>query len=528
MFSESNWSRKSIGDVDVVYHDGLYHLFHLVLPTHDFIAHAVSDNGVNWRRVDNAIFIGDPGSWDDLMLWTMHVTPDPHQPGKWRMFYTGLSRCDQGQMQRLGLAVSDDLYRWTKVPVNWQDRRGKADPRVIQQAVADLVPQECTRIKATRDASSGYPLAPDPTYYEASYDDDRNWISFRDPFYYRENGEGWLLMAARTNHGPLVRRGCIGAMKEVAPNKFEARPPLYAPLHYDDIEVPNLFKMEGEYYLIGSIREDAKIRYWHTHRIGEPWRNYSDNVLLPTGNYAGRICHDDQGVLLWCFYTANLHDRTMGNLMPLPKRLVRTELGQLKARSYEGLDKHLLGRIDTSAIKTLKETSNEDYCQIGSDHLHLSSDAGFQAYVFREPASCFRMTARLSMIGAGKCGLLYRVNRETHDGYYLSLDLRKGIAQLRAWGTGPNRSGEHMMQFAALQTGNYYADDRHNVTIRLNVFGSYHELSINDNVVLSLADHRYDEGAFGFYVETADLHIHDLDVHHLESPTQSDEHLARG
>ena len=63
MFSETDGSRKAIGDVDVVWHDGLYHLFHLVLPNHDFIAHAVSTDGINWRRVRNALFIGDPGSW---------------------------------------------------------------------------------------------------------------------------------------------------------------------------------------------------------------------------------------------------------------------------------------------------------------------------------------------------------------------------------------------------------------------------------------------------------------------------------
>lgn len=528
MFSESNWSRKSIGDVDVVYHDGLYHLFNLVLPNHDFIAHAVSDNAVNWRRVDNAIFIGDPGSWDDLMLWTMAVSPDPHKPGSWRMFYTGLSRCDQGVKQRIGLAVSDDLYRWKKVPTWWEDRRGKRDPAAIKQVIHDLEAQQCTRIKATHDADSAYPLEPNLEYYEASYDDDRNWISFRDPFYYRENGQGYLIMAARSNHGPLVRRGCVGVMKEVAPNRFEVRPPLYEPMHYDDIEVPNLFKMDDSYYLVGSIREDAKIRYWHTHKIGEPWRNYSDNVLLPTGNYAGRICHDDKGTLLWNFYTANLHDRQHGNLMLLPKRLVHTAEGHLKARSYEGLKEREIEPIKIGAVITLKDATSEDYCEIEGDHLHFSSEAGFQAYVFRQQAECFRLSAKLRMVGAGKCGLLYRIDRQTHDGYYISLDLRKGIAQLRAWGTGPKRSGEDMMRFASLQTGNYYADDRHSVSIQLTVFGSYHELSINDNVILTLADSRYDEGAFGFYVETADLHIHDLDVMRLESPDQTDHHLTTG
>jgi len=134
MFFETEESRKAIGDVDVVYHDGLYHLFHLVLPNHDFIAHAVSTDGMNWRRVSNALFIGDPGSWDDLMLWTMHVSPDPHHPGRWRMFYTGLSRRERGRLQRIGMAISDDLYHWQRGPVNWRDRRGPNDPEPVKRA----------------------------------------------------------------------------------------------------------------------------------------------------------------------------------------------------------------------------------------------------------------------------------------------------------------------------------------------------------------------------------------------------------
>ena len=37
--------------------------------------------------------------------------------------------------------------------------------------------------------------------------------------------------------------------------------------------------------------------------------------------------------------------------------------------------------------------------------------------------------------GKGKCGLVFRIDPASHDGYYLSLDLLKGVAQLRAWGT---------------------------------------------------------------------------------------------
>jgi len=527
MFSESKWSRKSIGDVDILFHEGLYHLFHLVLPNHDFIAHAISDNGLNWRRVDNALFIGDPGSWDDLMLWTMHVTPDPHQAGRWRMFYTGLSRRDQGRKQRIGMALSDDLLRWRKAAVNWEDRRGKTDPELVKQARARLASSSSTNIKANQDADSCFPLEPEAQFYESSLDGERGWVSFRDPFYYRDGNRGWLLTAARVNAGPLIRRGCVGLLEEVLPNHFRPLPPLHAPMLYDDIEVPNLFRIDGDDYLIGSLREDAKIRYWHTTAIGEPWRNYYDNVLLAKGNYAGRVCHDPKGILLWNFYTKDVGSRAE-NLLPPPKRIERSENGQLRARRFEGIADRVTGALDTGCLHSLKGDRKEAFCRIGDGSLEPVSEAGFQGFVFDQEASCFRMRCRLSLTGIGKCGILCRVDPQSHDGYYLSLDLLKGIAQFRYWGTDVTKSGENMMRFESLQEGFWRATTIQNIEVQLVAFGSYHELSVDGGVILSLADSTFSSGLLGFYVETAKVEVNDLVVHQLNSPTQTDEHLVKG
>ncbi|MEZ6133176.1 MAG: glycosyl hydrolase [Planctomycetaceae bacterium] len=527
MFSESAWSRKTIGDVDVVWHEGLYHLFHLVLPNHDFIAHAISDNGLNWRRIDNALFIDDPGCWDDLMLWTMHVTPDPHRPGCWRMFYTGLSRRDQGLKQRIGMATSNDLYRWKKAPVNWTDGRGRTDPELIKKARASLPYGRASRTRSTNDPQSCFPLEADPDHYEADLHGERGWISFRDPFYFREGDQGWLLAAARTNNGPLVRRGCVALMEEVEPNSFQIQRPLFAPQLYDDIEVPNLIKLDGAYYLIGSLREDAKIRYWHTDDIEKPWRNHHDNVLLAKGNYAGRVCRDDRGVLLWNFFTRELEDRCVNNIMPPPKRLERRDDGELLVKTFEAFDNRVTGRIDTRCVRTLKH-HREETCLSDNGSLHLVSEAGFQAFVFEHRLNSFRIHARLALSGSGKCGLLCRTDPQTHDGYYISLDLAKGIAQFRSWSTGPPGSGEQMMQFNSLQAGFWHSQNCTDVVIQLLSFGSYHELSIGGAVVLSLADGQFEEGLLGIYVETAALRVSNLLVEELEPPEQTDEHLTTG
>ena len=528
MFSETSGSRKAIGDVDILFHEGLYHLFHLVLPNHDFIAHAVSTDGINWRRVNNAIFIGDPGSWDDLMLWTMHVSPDPGHEGQWRMFYTGLSRRDQGNIQRIGLAVSDDLFHWRKAAVTWKDSRGPADPELVKQARQQSASLHVPDRNAPLDASSCFPLEPDPTYYESRLDEGRHWISFRDPYYYHDGHTGWLLVAARVKEGPIVRRGCVAIFEEVAPNKFEARPPLHHPRLYDDIEVPNLLRLGSDNYLIGSIREDAKIRYWHTDQIGQPWKSYHDNVLMAQGNYAGRVCRDQQGWLLWNFYSTNHGDRTSNNLLPPPKRLVRTEAGLLRTRSFEGLEDWLDRKVATRCIRSLSEGLDREHCSVDGSTLDLSSESGFHAFVFDEVLSCLRFRGTLRLRGQGKCGLVFRIDPETHDGYYLSLDLLKNVAQLRSWGTGQPASGDRMMEFESLQSGFWYSQTPGVAEVQLIAFGSYVELSIDGRVVLSLANQRFTEGLFGVYLETAHLQLYDVELRHMRPPFQSDDHLASG
>ena len=527
MFAELTSSRKSIGDVDVVFHDGVYHLFHLVLPNHDYIAHAISDNGLNWRRVENALFIGDPGSWDDLMLWTMHVTADPHNEGSWRMFYTGLSRRDQGLVQRVGLAVSDDLYSWTKFDVNWEDRRGRSDPDSIkaERAKQDSLPS--SRIVARQRDESVFPLAAESPYYESKVEKPREWISFRDPFFYHDSQHSWLLVAGRVNEGAFVRRGCVALMEETSPNHFESRPSLFAPMQYDDIEVPNLFRLDDDFYLLGSLREDAKIRYWHTDELNSPWKNFADNVLLPRGNYAGRISRDASGWLLWNFYNMKIHERSSNNIMPPPKRLKRATDGQLQVSTFEGILNRAEEAIDTCFDIGEKSNSN-CVCKTQDDTLVVGSTAGFQMFTLSQEVNCFVLSCSIEMLEKGKCGLVVRLDADTRDGYYFSLDLLKGVASCRSWSTDENASGDEMMQFVELQAGYWVTSQEKTIDLQFISFGSYHELSIDGQIILSLVDSAFSSGLLGFYVETAKLAITNLKVRQLRSPTQSDDHLTHG
>lgn len=264
MYSGSGFSDWEIGDITVIIHKGIYHLFHLIIPNHDYIAHAVSGDGISWKRVKNALFVGHPGEWDDDMLWTMHVC---EVNGKFEMYYTGLQRRDRGVVSKIGYAESPDLIEWEKKRKNI------------------------------------FPIGPKGIYYETFEANPRKWLSFRDPFRFEYNGDVYLLVDARAIGGPVSRRGCVGLVK-ITNDIVELHPPLVNPMVYDDIECPCVFELNNRFYLLGSIREDIKVRYWFANEFLGEYHSFNNDVILPQGNYAARIVQDGDHLLVYNFFYA--------------------------------------------------------------------------------------------------------------------------------------------------------------------------------------------------------------------------------
>lgn len=77
------------------------------------IGHAFSTDLVNWQALPDALSPSESPAFDSWTTWTGSVVRD--EDGKWWMFYTGTSRENQGRIQTIGAAVSDDLISWQKV-----------------------------------------------------------------------------------------------------------------------------------------------------------------------------------------------------------------------------------------------------------------------------------------------------------------------------------------------------------------------------------------------------------------------------
>lgn len=203
----------------------VYRMYHLDAPLsedpmerHDRaqIRSAVSKDLVNWKDEGIVFGPGEKGTWDDLAIWTGNVYKKNDK--NFVFFYTGRNE-REGDFQRIGLAHSSDGIKWSR---------------------------------------KGAPLIePDSRWYETT---ERAPVcrAWRDPaiFYDEETGIYHLVFTARTKTGDPKYRGCIGhAVSTEIDGEYEIKLPLLAPGRYAEMEVPDLIRKNGKFYLFFGVFE---------------------------------------------------------------------------------------------------------------------------------------------------------------------------------------------------------------------------------------------------------------------------------
>ncbi len=484
MYSGSGFNDWEIGDITVIVHDGVYHLFHLIIPNHDYIAHAVSDDGISWKRVNNALFVGNPGEWDDDMLWTMHVV---HSGNIFEMYYTGLQRKDRGIISKIGYASSKNLIDWKK------------------------------------DLKNIYPIEPMGVYYETHKTNPRTWLSFRDPYHFNYNDESYLLVATRTITGPVSRRGCVGLVK-ITNDIMELMPPLLTPMVYDDVECPCIFEMDNRFYLLGSIREDIKVRYWFASDFFGEYHSFNTDVLLPQGNYAARVVEDGPHLLLYNFFYAYGKIDAL-RVLPPPKELVTDNEGRLQLKTYyrwENMVKDTIAQMNFGTVKTLLHNTTASLDQQESKWI-CSSRSGYEIFCFERPTPNFIWKGQLTVEGMGKFGLVCDMDADG-NGYFISFDLLNGLVNLRAWGFNPGNN-RHNFVFKEIQSGVFTLQQPNTFSFVLIRYGNYYELSIDGIVKLTLMDYTFTGNHIGLYTASSVISLQQSFISSL--PDQQSEYASQ-
>jgi len=222
------------------------------------IGHAVSRDLRSWEVLPDALQPGPEGSWDDLATWTGSAIG---HDGRWYMLYTGIGRGDEGLVQRIGLAVSDDLVRWEKHPAN---PVLEADPRWY-----DLLDRTRWR--------------------------DQSW---RDPWLFRHPDGGFhVLITARSRAGAADGAGVIAHARSHDLVDWEVLPPLTSAGDFAQVEVPQLVRLNGRYQLLVScLAEDhsrERLDRLRSHGHTGTFAFSADELLGPYSSPRGPLAAPD-------------------------------------------------------------------------------------------------------------------------------------------------------------------------------------------------------------------------------------------
>ena len=231
------------------------------------LGHAVSADLLEWTTMPLGLAPGTPGSMDDLRVWTGCLYK---HNGIFYLYYTMRSSRDEGKMQRIGLATSGDMLHWERY--------------------------------------AGNPvISPDPRWYVHEGDplpggvvDCRDLVIVDDP-----RCNGWYgFYAARTPSSRLTHGSVIAAVRSDDLIHWRHLPPAFAPDNYACIEVPDVYELDGKWYMtcltgngygnLGIFRDRSVTHgtiYAVADHIAGPYRELpEDNLVIGGDMSSGYSC----------------------------------------------------------------------------------------------------------------------------------------------------------------------------------------------------------------------------------------------
>ena len=465
-----------VGDASFFCHDQQCHLFYLSKRNDDpprlstcQLDHAVSADLLHWTQLPTALVPGGPGEPDEDGIGGSTIV---YLDGIYHMFYAGTNP------QVTYHAESKDL-------VNWK----KDDP---------LNPV----------------IVPDPRWYiphDASVQDPYNEIGWRDPFIYHDNENRRYVMtvSARLNEGPWTERGCVAWATSKDLSSWEVQPPLYAPYIGRNLEVTELFQMDGRYFLIFCHGETNTTRYRVAEQLEGPYRCPADDILLPTYMYAPRTIElsGKRYLIPWVADRLNgsndnqselsAEGFTWGGALGTPQEIRSLSDGKL-ALFFPDIVEELAGEqiVNPSSLNHLHAERGE--WKQGGEKVLASSDQGMARGMVAARGEDFLLSCRIRINRGVAAGLILRAAEGGEAGYYLRLE--PGMKNISLWRYPRPWFYSRPMAFSVIPNLDYEQTIDVKVILHRHVLDAY----VDNRHVVSRAVHDYNEGQFGLFIEDAE------------------------
>jgi hypothetical protein len=493
-----------VWDTWFLHHAGETHVFGIQKQRHGRqadtvggISHAVSTDLLEWETLPDALAPGQPGDYDDMALWTGCTVE--HQ-GRYHLFYT--ARCSRTTIdwrgrvggQTIALATSDDLVHWTK----------HLDNPVISVGAPLYCPGDCRDLCVVRD---------------------------------EKHRCFWGYFASGLSGGKGGHRGVTGLARSVDLVHWEVLPPAFSPAKYVVVEVPDVFFLNGLWYMIMltgtryAAREtfdDPLVKLGTVYAVSdrpegpfvEPARNTLLGSIEPNHGFSARTVEVDGVRCL--FYTeaerssgldGTRYDNGRGRLTT-PKLVEATSDGRLSARYWPGIERR--------AGRTLLDQGTAHFAPVDNRYewaswkkkgalIEASYDAGYDVYSFDAPSpEGFIYAATMRMEQGRSVGLVFH---ETVDndckGHFLGSAAILDFARRKVLFA-------NIFDFQYVEERSLALERDRPYRVVVVARREFYEVYVDDELMVQLVRYEPRSGRFGLFIEDGRAAVTDLLARELD------------
>lgn len=458
------------------------------------IGHAVSKDLIHWEEQPIALFPGEQGELDDMEIFTGCTY---ELGGKYYLFYTMKCSGEQGAVQRIALATSDDLYHWEKYPKNPV-------------------------------------LTPDPRWYHTEENpalyglvDCRDLCIVKDP-----KGDGYYgYYAARIPAEEMPEGAVVACCYTKDLIHWEQRGPVFQSNgKYTIVEVPTVFQLEGKWYLLLLCNNEYGNRdlfpgqpqlimgtiYAVADSPEGPYTEPEDNILLASQSFNGFSCRtvEFQGKQMLMYTSAsrvgaNDAGDVMMGVLSTPKELVIRE-NKLCAK-YSPLIEAALGKcllddsmlVETASCRLMYQTPGKWYVENGK--VYGSVRTAWSRYTFRAKARSFIFNAKVTLEEGVGVGLAFKEAEHGYGGGIFMMDFKEGMAELL-----------RIPQLNVVDSRKVELEYDRPYSIKVVSKDKYLEFYIDDILVLQSVFYAAREGMMGLVVDRGQAVFEDISAYELE------------
>ena len=447
--------------------------------------HAVSDDFVKWTELGPAFYPGEAGSYDDVHIGTGGII---HHEGVFYLFYGAGSSRENGQHQRVALATSTDTMSWRRHPEN---PILTPDPRWY-----------CSEGSPLSIAGHGHNMRKSGV----ARIDCRDFFVMANP-----NGEGFYgFYAVRIPAREFAASSVIGCCKSNDLIHWEHLPPCFVPEKYAVIEVPEVFELDGRWYLLcltgngygqRNRLSDPNLHMGTIYAVADdplgPYHELGENVLFGSIGYQGFCART---ILVegerYLFYTqAEAMDGSNWGTITTPKAVRTDESGHLRACYSPRIEKYSGGALLAGPSPVV---DNEG--QWGSPGVWKTKDnkvtgtcrTDWSLCIFDVSAESFLATVALKILDARSAGIAFRVEGpDVFDGGYVVL-------------LDPERQQvvfTETRDFPLVEVRQWRIERGRTYNLRIVAKKAVFEIFIDDMLAIQLYHSRRTKGRLGLIVE---------------------------